>query len=176
MQPMALFTLVAGVALAEALRVLTGLPVEIKWPNDLVIGRRKLCGILTEGHVAQGAVRHVVVGFGVNLRAVPYPPDIARRATSIEAELGQPVARGLVLASALSSLAQEYERLRASQVDGILKRWRTLAPTSTGATVEWTTPEGARTGVTAGIDDDGALRVQVGDHIERIAAGEVRWS
>lgn len=174
-RPMALFTLVAGVALAEALRLTTGLPVDIKWPNDLVVERRKLCGILTEGHLAHGTLHHVVVGFGINLRAADYPPDLARRATSIEVELGRPVERGAILAGALTSLAHEYARLRASQFDGILSRWRSLAPSSTGARVEWTAPEGVRSGVTAGIDDDGALRVRVGDRIERITAGEVRW-
>ena len=69
-----LMTLAAGVALAEAVRACTGVPVEIKWPNDLVIGRRKLAGILTEAS-GTGGLDGAVVGFGINLRTAAYPPQ-----------------------------------------------------------------------------------------------------
>ncbi|MBE3072639.1 MAG: biotin--[acetyl-CoA-carboxylase] ligase [Acidobacteria bacterium] len=174
-QPVSLFTLVAGVALAEALRATTALPVDIKWPNDLVVGRRKLCGILAEGHASHGRLQHVVVGFGINLRSAAYPAQIADRATSVEAELGRPVERGTVLAASLAALAARYEDLRASRFGAILSRWRALSPCSSGAAIEWTTAGGAHRGVTAGIDDDGALLVRADDRVERIIAGEVRW-
>jgi BirA family transcriptional regulator, biotin operon repressor / biotin---[acetyl-CoA-carboxylase] ligase len=174
-QPMALFTLVAGVALAEALRTTTGLPADIKWPNDIVLGRRKLCGILAEGSAIRGSLQHVVVGVGVNLRSTAYPPEIADRATSVEAELGRPIERGVVLVESLAALVARYADLRASRFDAILKRWQTLSPSSSGAPVEWTAAGGARRGVTAGVDDEGALLVRAGDSIERIIAGEVRW-
>jgi len=170
-----LFTLVAGVALADALRESTRLPVLIKWPNDLVVGRRKLGGILAEGSARQGALRHVIVGFGINLRPAALPPEIADRATSVETELGRPVDRGQVLVAALAALAAGYDDLRASRFDAILNRWRALAPGSVGVPVEWGEPAGVRRGTTIGVDDDGALLVRAGDGIERIIAGEVRW-
>ncbi len=88
-------------ALAEAIRDTTGLQAEIKWPNDLVFERRKLAGILAEASAQGAALDYVVLGFGVNIRAVTYPPDVAQRATSIEAELGRPIDRGLLFARAL---------------------------------------------------------------------------
>jgi BirA family biotin operon repressor/biotin-[acetyl-CoA-carboxylase] ligase len=168
-------TLVAGVALAEALRAATGLDILIKWPNDLVLGNKKLCGILAEGAVNHASIRHVVVGFGINLRSVTYPPEIADRATSIETELGRPVDRGVLLAAALEALCARFAGLRASGFDAILNRWRSLAPTSSGARVEWPGAGRFRRGTTAGVDQDGALLVNVNGAIERVIAGEVRW-
>src|SRR5690242_19863216 len=90
-----LLTLAAGVALAEGVRAATGLPVGIKWPNDLVVERRKLAGILAEA-VGSPGVSAIILGFGINIRPAAYPPEIASRATSLESELGRPVERGLV--------------------------------------------------------------------------------
>ncbi len=169
-----MITLAAGVALADAVRVCTHLPVEIKWPNDLVIGRRKLAGILTE---APGAERlaYAIVGFGINLRPAAYPPDIGDRATSIESELGRPIERGPLLAECLASLAAWHDALRAGRGASILERWRALAPSCQGTTVEWTARHGTATGVTSGIDEDGALLVRTSGGTERIIAGEIRW-
>jgi BirA family biotin operon repressor/biotin-[acetyl-CoA-carboxylase] ligase len=91
-QGTALVTLAAGVAVADAVRAVSALPVELKWPNDLVVGRpwRKLGGVLSE---AAGTIDAVVVGIGVNLLQAAYPREIADRATSVEAELGRPVGR-----------------------------------------------------------------------------------
>jgi BirA family biotin operon repressor/biotin-[acetyl-CoA-carboxylase] ligase len=170
-----LWALVAGVGLAEALRLVSGLEVLIKWPNDLVVGRKKVCGILTEGSTSEGVIRHVVIGFGINLRPAPYPADLADRATSLERELGRPVDRGLVLAVSLEGLASRVEHCRAYGVAELLDRWRALAPWSIGSPVEWSGPGGLRRGTTAGIDQNGALLVGAGGGIERIIAGEVRW-
>jgi BirA family biotin operon repressor/biotin-[acetyl-CoA-carboxylase] ligase len=170
----ALVTLTAGVALAEAVRTCTHLPVEIKWPNDLVVERRKLAGILTEASGA-GGIDYVILGFGINFRSAAYPPEIADRATSIEDELGRAIERGTLLAECLASLALWNDALRAGRAAAILDRWRSLAPSSRGARVEWAAPAGTASGVTDGIDPDGALLVRTGDRTERIIAGEIRW-
>jgi BirA family biotin operon repressor/biotin-[acetyl-CoA-carboxylase] ligase len=170
-----LCTLAAGVAMAQALGGVTGLDALIKWPNDLMIGPRKLCGILAEASTSQGSIQHVVVGFGINLRTAAYPADFADRATSIETELGRPLDRGIVLAAVLEALAARFADLRALRFDAILNRWRSLAPSSVGSIVEWSGPGGLRRGTTVGIDGEGALLVDVRGGIERIVAGEVRW-
>jgi BirA family biotin operon repressor/biotin-[acetyl-CoA-carboxylase] ligase len=169
-----MITLAAGVAFAEAVRGCTHLPVDIKWPNDLVVGRRKLAGILAEA-AAGGGTGHVILGFGINLRSAAYPPEIADRATSIEAELGRAIDRGTLLVECLASLALWTQALRVGRTDAILDRWRSLAPSSRGARVEWTTAAGTASGVTDGIDGEGALLVRTGSGIERIIAGEIRW-
>ncbi len=175
MLPPARYTLVAGVAIADALRATTGLPVVIKWPNDLLVGGRKLCGILAEASARDGAIPYVIVGFGINLRPAAYPADIAETATSIDAELDRTSDRGAILVAALSALATGVADLSASRFDAILNRWRALSPSCVGSAVEWTGAGGLRRGTTAGIDAEGALLVRVGDAVERIVGGEVRW-
>jgi BirA family transcriptional regulator, biotin operon repressor / biotin---[acetyl-CoA-carboxylase] ligase len=171
----AMLTLAAGVALAEAVRETTGLPAEIKWPNDLVFGRRKLAGILAEASAQGAEIEYVILGFGVNVRPVTYPPDVASRATSIEAELGRPIDRGLLLARALEGMSACREALRRGEIGGVLDRWRRLSPGAAGARVEWRAPGGTVTGRTAGLDGDGALLVERGGRVERVVAGEVIW-
>jgi BirA family biotin operon repressor/biotin-[acetyl-CoA-carboxylase] ligase len=168
-------TMTAGVALAEAVRASTGLAPAIKWPNDVVVGPRKLCGILAEASVSGGAVQHIVLGFGVNVQPAAYPPDLADRATSVEAELGRPVDRALVFAEALASLAERLRELASVGFGAILDRWRTLSPSSVGAPVELVADGRSRTARTAGVAEDGALLASVEGRVERVIAGEVRW-
>jgi BirA family biotin operon repressor/biotin-[acetyl-CoA-carboxylase] ligase len=173
--PAALLTLAAGVALAEAVQTSTGLAVEIKWPNDLLVGRRKLAGILAEAAAQGGHLHFIILGFGVNLRPAPYPPELAHRVTSIEAELNRPAERGVILAEILSALAARYADLQQGRFDAILGAWRQRAASLRGSLVEWDSPAGARRGRAEGIDADGALLVRADGRTERLIAGEVRW-
>ena len=166
-----LTTLAAGVALAEAIESAMGLRVDLKWPNDLYLARRKLAGILAEG----AANDAVILGYGINIGPMAFPPELADRATSLETELGRAVDRAHVFAETLAALARRYEDLLDGRFDAILDAWRERAPAGRGAHVSWTTPAGVRTGVTAGIDDRGALLVRAGDRVERIVAGELTW-
>jgi BirA family biotin operon repressor/biotin-[acetyl-CoA-carboxylase] ligase len=168
-------TLLAGVALAEAVRTATGLPAEIKWPNDLVFGGRKLAGILAEASAQSGTVEYIVLGIGINVRQVSYPPEIALRASSLEAELGRPADRGAVLAALLVNLGQARLALLRDEVGPWFERWRQMSPSARGADVEWRAPDGVRRGRTAGLDCDGALLVQSDRGIEHVCAGEVIW-
>jgi BirA family biotin operon repressor/biotin-[acetyl-CoA-carboxylase] ligase len=170
---LSVFTLAAAVALAEAVRISTTLAVEIKWPNDLVVGRRKLGGILAEG--AGQVPQYVILGFGINVRSGGHPADVASRATSIESELGKTIDRGALLGECLARLAERYADLLGGRFDAILSCWRTLAPSSVGSAVEWDTADCVKRGTTAGINHRGALLVRVGDAIEPIIGGEVRW-
>ena len=173
-----LLTLAAGVALAEAIETATGLAVDVKWPNDLYIAGRKLGGILAEA-AGSGSEDPIVLGYGINVLSTSYPPELRDRATSLEFELGRQVDRPLLLVESLASLAQRYDDLLDGRFDVILDAWRARAPASIGARVSWNTGNNAvssaASGVTAGIDDEGALLVRVGDRIERIIAGEVTW-
>ena len=175
-----LLTLAGGVAAAQGIRAATGLPVFIKWPNDIVTGeggrtRRKLAGILAEASTGADRLQYVILGFGINLRAAAYPPELADRATSIDTELGRTADAGAVLAETLAAFRMVFDRLAAGDRAHVLACWRELAPSSRGAVVEWTTPAGDLRGTSQGIDDDGALLVKVGARIERIISGELRW-
>jgi len=174
----ALTTLAAGVALAEAIESVTGLAPAIKWPNDLLVGRRKLAGILAEGvaHASPGGVRAVVLGYGINVCAAAYPAELADRVTALESELGRSIDRAELCAESLCTLAARYDDLLSGRFDAILDAWRSRAAGDRNAAVEWDTPTGVRTGVTAGVDDMGALLVRSGATLERIMAGDVRWT
>jgi len=172
-----LLTIAAGVALAEAVERVTGLAPSIKWPNDLIVERRKLAGILAEG-VAQPAaagLRAVVLGYGINVGASAFPPDLADRVTALETELGRPIERAMLCAESLASVTTRYHDLVAGRFDAILDAWRARAYGSRGEKVEWDSLSGVRTGMTEGIDDMGALLVRSEQTLERIVAGEVRW-
>lgn len=176
-----LLTLAAGVATADGVRRATGLPVEIKWPNDVVVHsglpprRRKLAGVLAEASSGADGLQHVILGIGINLRSAAYPQDLAGTATSIETELGRAPEAGAVLAETLAALAGRTAELAAGDPRPLLARWRELAPSAQGRPVEWDTPQGGMRGTTAGISDDGALLVRAGDRVERIISGALRW-
>ncbi len=170
-----LLTLAVGVALAEGIEQATGLGVDLKWPNDLQVSRRKLGGILAESSGTGDRSDTVVVGYGINVQTQAFPPELRDRATSLESELGRAIGRHHLLAETLVALSRRYEDLLAGRFDAILDAWRRLAPAASGARVEWTTNAGTSTGVTVGIDDLGALLVRIDDRVERIVSGEVVW-
>ena len=139
----------------------------------MLVGRRKLSGILAES--AASDLSRIVLGYGINVSSRAYPPDLGDRATSLETELGRPIDRAMVCAETLAALSGRYRDLLAGRFDAILDGWRGRAPSSRGARVTWTTPAGSQSGVTMGIDDRGALLVRVGDRVESIVGGEVIW-
>ena len=165
-----LVTIAAGVAVTDGIASATGLSTHVKWPNDVHVSGRKLAGIL-----AEGAANHVVLGIGINVQPAAYPPDVASRATSIEAELGRPVDRALVLAACLAALASRYRELHENRPAGIVDAWRKRAAPMLGRRVEWESAGERHTGLAENIDDDGALIVKVGAGTLKIRSGEVRW-
>ena len=175
-----LITLAAGVAIAEGIQAAVGLPVEIKWPNDLVVDaglgrRRKLAGILTEGLSGVDGLQFVIVGFGVNLLTAAYPPELADRATSLAGELGREVDAASVLAECLASLAERIDDLIGGRATRVLDAWIARSPSAIGSQVECDGPTGAIAGVTAGLAADGALLVRAGTSLLPVRSGQVRW-
>jgi BirA family biotin operon repressor/biotin-[acetyl-CoA-carboxylase] ligase len=175
-------TLAGGVAVAAGVRSATGLPVEIKWPNDVVISdparpsrRRKLAGILAEATSGAEGVLYVVLGIGINIKASAYPPDLADKASSLEAELGRGVDAGAVLGEVLAALEDALTTLRTGEARRLLAAWRALAPSAQGASVEADVRGVRVAGVAEGIDDSGALLVRVNGQVERVVSGEVLW-
>ncbi len=172
-----LLTLGAGVAMAEAVTHISGLPVELKWPNDLVIGRpwRKLGGVLSETVSAGPKMEAVVIGIGLNVRRVALPSSLADRATSIEGELGRFVDRAALLMGLLARMRSIMERLHAGDRQTVTARWRGFARRGLGATVRWVDARGDHRGVARDIAEDGALVVFGHEGMERVVAGEVMW-
>ena len=173
-----LVTIAAGVAVADGLRAATGLPVELKWPNDAVMGRpwRKLAGILAESASASPRVETVVVGIGVNVRASAFPAEIADRATALEIEASRPVDRAACLVEILAALAVWLERLGAGDRQAVVDAWRAHGRAGLGgAAVRWNDETGERRGAARDIDETGALLVDADGRRTRLVAGEVIW-
>jgi BirA family biotin operon repressor/biotin-[acetyl-CoA-carboxylase] ligase len=172
---LSLLTLSAGVAVRGAVVRATGFSPELKWPNDLVVGRRKLAGILSEGLGIGTSDQAVLIGVGINVLTAAHPGEIAARATSLEAELGRAVDRGALLEELLVAVPRTYDDLRHGKADDILRAWRAAAPSAVGRTVEWHAADGTHRGTTAGVDDTGALLVTTPRGTERVVAGELTW-
>jgi BirA family transcriptional regulator, biotin operon repressor / biotin---[acetyl-CoA-carboxylase] ligase len=170
-----LLTIAAGVALSDGIQAATGLQPQLKWPNDVYLGGRKLAGILAEAGTSAADVQYVVLGCGVNLMPAAYPPDVAARATSIESELGRPVDRGLLLVQCLSALHVRYRDLQSKSSASVIARWRELALSTFGRRVEWDVAGVTRSGIAEDIDETGALLVRDGTSRARVISGEVRW-
>ena len=179
-------TLLAGVAVAEAVQGIARAPVELKWPNDVVAPhagegagaptRRKLAGILTEALPgATGRDAAAVLGMGVNVRSRAFPDELAGRATTVESLAGGRVDRSALCADLLVRLDRWRRRMVAEGENFVIARWRALAPSSRGAAVSWDVAGNRRHGLTAGVDDTGALLVSCAGSTERIVGGEVRW-
>lgn len=185
---LALLTIAAGVAVAEAVQSSTGLDPRLKWPNDVYLGERKIAGLLAEaGSLEEGTdtggeggedldgprLTYVVLGIGINVMRAAHPADVAPRASSLEEELGRSVDRGLLLTASFVNLAARYEQLLQRRTEGILGAWRARSQASFGRPVEF--DAGARRGIAEGIDDSGALLVRTDTGVERVISGEVRW-
>lgn len=173
-----LLTIGAGVAMAEAVMTVSGLPVELKWPNDLVIGRswRKMGGVLAEAASLGTRIEAVVVGMGINVRRTRYPLELSDRATSIETELGRPVDRAMLVVELLAHLRDILNLVHAGERQPIADRWRWFARAGLNAPVFWQDGTERRRGTAKDIDEDGALVVAVNGRLERVVAGVVMWA
>jgi BirA family biotin operon repressor/biotin-[acetyl-CoA-carboxylase] ligase len=173
---LSLVTLAAGVAAATAVTAVSGLPVELKWPNDLVVGARwrKLGGLLCES-AGGGPVETVVVGIGINRGAQAYPVELADRTTAIETELGRAIDRAPLVVEVLAELAARMAQLRAGDDEGVCQAWRRLGQRGFGGRVRWQDQGVERTGVVRDLAPDGALLVDTDGQVTRLVAGEVHW-
>jgi BirA family biotin operon repressor/biotin-[acetyl-CoA-carboxylase] ligase len=152
----------AAVAMADAVAATTGVRADLKWPNDLLVGERKLAGIL-----AEAAGDAVVVGIGVNLDWPEIPAELAGIATACNLEGGNPVAREELLAAFLS----RYE-LRLADLDATREEYRTRLATL-GRTVRVERAADTLVGTAVDVDAAGRLLVDVDGTIETISAGDV---
>lgn len=155
----------AGVSVVEAVREMTGLDARLKWPNDVVVGGRKVAGLLAETSSGAGP-GPVVVGTGVNLAS--HPPDTARPASSLAAEGAPGIDPGALLGCYLARFARWKDEAR----EGVFGRWRELAH-GLGDPLRVRLGTGEVAGRFAGIDGEGALVLEMPDGARRrVTAGE----
>ncbi len=168
-------TLMAAVAAAAAVRQQTGLPPGIKWPNDLLIGGRKACGILTEIKAEMDAIEYIILGTGLNanLEAGDFDPEVRPLATSLLLELGRPVERLPLFQEMLYQLERWYELWQEKGFGPIRRAWKE-ASIILGREVEVNSWREVYRGTAVDIDAEGALLVRgEGGDVRRFNAGEV---
>lgn len=169
-----LITFMAALAVGDALSEACDVNTDIKWPNDLLSGERKICGILAES-VETPAARAVIVGIGINLTADAYPSELSDVATSVaEASPGGTPERETLLAALLRALSRWYSLLH--EVDGaekIVAAWTSRSSYATGKPVQVANGNEVWQGTTRGVESDGALRLETADGMKLVRAGDV---
>lgn len=168
-------TLVSAVGVAETIRELTGIPAGIKWPNDVLINNRKVCGILVEMSAEIDKINYLVIGIGVNvsLDAAKIPRELGSVAVSLEEQQKLRVTRAQLLAALLNKLDSLYEEFLAGRFPDILKSWKEMS-VSLNRWVRVVSGNEVEEGVAFDLDDDGALILMKKDGaVKRILSGDV---
>jgi BirA family biotin operon repressor/biotin-[acetyl-CoA-carboxylase] ligase len=171
-------SLATGLAAQAAIREVTSVAPDIRWPNDLLFSGRKLGGILTELNAEVTRVRHAVIGIGINVHQPSFPPELAAFATSLKIETGRDWSRQDLLVALLRHLHQEIDRLTTPRnlepaTADIRKRLIGGSSWIQGKTVTVTEMD-TFTGVTDGLDSRGFLRVRTAQGIRTVLSGGVR--
>lgn len=176
-------SLIAGVAVQDAVKEVTGLHTDIRWPNDLLINEKKFCGILAEVSTEGNRVNHAVIGIGINVNHQAFPEDLRRVATSLRLETEREWSRVELTAALLKSLDREYRGLMravnhpvktpAVQFAPILKRVEARSSYAHGKLVH-VNEDGGYSGITDGLDPRGFLRVRTEQGLRMVISGSVR--
>ncbi len=167
-------SLVAGLALAEAVETVAPGLVGLKWPNDLWLGRKKAGGIIAETIAERDRIVAVILGIGinVNLAAGEIPEELRRTATSIRVATGVECDRIALAAALFSRLNNRYMEAESLGFGPLRPEWERYSAL-TGARVTIVSGAGRQSGTVRGIDADGALLVEEGGRLSRVVAGDV---
>jgi BirA family biotin operon repressor/biotin-[acetyl-CoA-carboxylase] ligase len=169
-----LLPLAAGLAAADAIRAASGLTIDLRWPNDLLIGGRKVGGILVESKTEGSEVAFAVVGIGINVHQRGFAPGLSTPATSLDLEPGRRISRQPLLFSLLKLLECEtLALLDPAAVEAIPLRVEQASTWVRGRQVEVHGPQ-ACIGVTAGLDEHGFLLVRTVDGLVIVQTGGIR--
>src|SRR5262245_38885186 len=170
----ALITLSAAIAVAESLRLDFNVLGDIKWPNDVLVKGRKICGILVEAAIEGDRLQYAIMGIGVNVGQRSFPEEVGDRATSVLLETGN-MLRPDDFAEALIPRLEQWYAAALSQPDRVIMRWEELSPTSRGCSVRVESADTVVEGVTRGLTTAGALMLELanGERYE-VVSGDVK--
>jgi len=168
-------TLMTAVAVADALLSFVDIPVAIKWPNDILVGEKKLAGILTEMSTEMDSVDYIVVGLGLNVNtaAEGFPEALRGQATSLLVETGERVSRVGVVRAFLEHFEKCYEQLTTAGFDPIMTRWRALTNVF-GQQVRVEAIGNVYSGEVVDVDSDGILVIKdESGQLQRVLCGDL---
>jgi BirA family transcriptional regulator, biotin operon repressor / biotin---[acetyl-CoA-carboxylase] ligase len=169
-----LITFMASLSVSDALLQSCDLKTDIKWPNDLLAGERKICGILAEVIETERG-RGIVLGIGINLTSEAFPVGLASAAISVAEATGRRPEREKVLAALIAALSNWYALLNENGGDEkIVAAWKTQSSYAEGKLVRVVNGDEMITGVTRGLETDGALRLETDrGELVTVRAGDV---
>ena len=167
-------TLLMALAAARGIRRICGLESKIKWPNDLVSGDKKICGILAEMNTEVDYIHYVVIGTGINVNQTEFPEELRKTASSLRLETGRSYSRAELAACIMDELEPVYETfLKTEDLRDLYQEYNELC-VNCGRQVRVLHPKGAYTGTAEGINQNGELLVRREDGtVEQVYAGEV---
>ena len=166
-------TPLAGLAVCKAIREYTKLDCVIKWPNDIIVGRKKLVGILTEMSAEFDAVEYVITGIGINVDHTSFPEEIAFKATSLLLETGRHVDKNEFLACVLEHIENEFVKNNLELTPTALSEYTDLCATL-GRSVTFQRGTRRISGMAVGVSEHGELKVMMSDGtISLVNSGEV---
>jgi len=169
-------TFITATAVAGTIQSTLGLATEVKWPNDVLVNRKKLCGILTEASTRGNIVECVVVGIGINanMGLQSFPNNLQKSVTTLKHELGCEINRETLARILIQSFDQRYKHLQNGMWSALLQEWRSLARFLGGKVVVTSFAE-TLVGEALDVDADGALIVRLQNGVlRRMVAGDVK--
>jgi BirA family biotin operon repressor/biotin-[acetyl-CoA-carboxylase] ligase len=167
-------SILAGVAVAEVLESYCPDRIKLKWPNDVLIDGKKVCGILSQMKTAASEVDFIVLGIGINVNISysQFPKEICHLATSLAIETAREISRQELIISLYENLAKWYKQLLQSGFDRIKEKWLSISP-MIGKSVQVMFKEEAVSGKAIGLDEDGSLILLTAGNIElKVSAGD----
>ncbi len=169
-----LLTMMAGLSAHAAIQAQTGLMVDLKWPNDLLIGGKKVGGILTEMHAEPGQIRFVIVGIGLNVNQDKFPADLAGSATSLRVASGRPQSRLELLVRLLREFERDYNDFLSEGSGAVIERFTRVSSYTQGKRVRVSNGKESFMGTTAGLGPEGLLQVKRDSgQVTTVIAGDV---
>ncbi len=176
-EALAVSSLVSGLAVAEGIEAVLSLQPALKWPNDVYLGNRKVCGILVEMKPGYDGQHRLVIGIGINCQGEPsdFPPDVQDKLTTLAWEAKAAVDSEALLQAVLSGLDTDFRRLEAGGRVPLLDEWRKRARLQ-GRRVRFPLDRQQREGTADAITDEGHLVIVIDDGTRHVhASGEVEW-
>ncbi len=167
-----LLPLYAAVGVAEAVERTTNLKVECKWPNDLLLNKKKIAGILIEASIKQNIVEHVVIGVGINVNQQKFNGELERKATSLRLETGREMDRAMLFRETLISLEKSYNSLSSKGLQTIVPLWLNRS-TMINKPISVSQNGNLMSGVVKGLSTDGGLILQADGMEKTLFAGDV---
>jgi BirA family transcriptional regulator, biotin operon repressor / biotin---[acetyl-CoA-carboxylase] ligase len=165
-------SLYAGLSVAEAIEEIASLRPTCKWPNDILLNGKKICGILSEAIFEYNQLKGVVIGIGINVNQRVFPAELQSTASSLTLETNQEYDCIALLSSVLERMERNYQLVQSAQMDQVFESWKQYT-TMFGQMISVHQTENIITGIAARLDDDGGLILLTSNGEQKILAGDI---